>query len=126
MSTKPGNTSAKNIPVKKEKGDIQILWENYLKNTPGRYKILDAYMSFVVMMGVIQFVYCFIIGKEPWATFLAGFISCVGTFVLVANLRIQSNPNNMKEFPKITPERSYADFFICSIILYLFVISFIG
>jgi len=30
MSTKPGNTSAKNIPVKKEKGDIQILWENYL------------------------------------------------------------------------------------------------
>jgi len=40
-------------------------------------------MAFIVMMGVIQFVYCFIIGKEPWATFLAGFISCVGSFVLI-------------------------------------------
>ena len=58
------------------------------ENTPGRYKILDAYMSFVVMMGVIQFVYCFIIGKEPWATFLAGFISCVGTFVLVGKYKL--------------------------------------
>eukprot|EP00833_Pecoramyces_ruminatium_P008891 jgi/Orpsp1_1/1182923/evm.model.c7180000083175.1 len=79
----PVKTETKTKAENKAKGDIQILWENYLKNTPGRYKILDAYMSFVVMMGVIQFVYCFIIGKEPWATFLAGFISCVGTFVLV-------------------------------------------
>ncbi|ORX51843.1 hypothetical protein BCR36DRAFT_582881 [Piromyces finnis] len=123
MSSTKGSSST---TEKNEKSDIQILWDNYIENTPGKYKIMDSYMAFIVMMGVIQFVYCFIIGKEPWATFLAGFISCVGSFVLIANLRIQSNPNNMKEIPKITPERSYADFFVCSVILYLFVISFIG
>ena len=61
----------------------------YTHNTPKRLKIIDAYLTYVFLTGVIQFLYCCMVGTFPFNAFLSGFISCVGSFILGVCLRLQ-------------------------------------
>ncbi|KAG8495815.1 hypothetical protein CXB51_007739 [Gossypium anomalum] len=45
-------------------------------------------------------------------------LSCVGTAVLAVCLRIQVNKEN-KEFKDLPPERAFADFVLCNLVLHL-------
>ncbi|CAK7562887.1 MAG: oligosaccharyltransferase complex subunit epsilon [Sporothrix epigloea] len=66
---------------------IQTLLQNYQKATPQRTKLLDAFMAFLVAVGVLQFVYCVLAGNYPFNAFLSGFSSTVGQFVLTGMSR---------------------------------------
>ena len=61
----------------------------YKSATPTKLKIIDAYLTYVFFTGVIQFVYCCLVGTFPFNAFLSGFISCVGCFILGVCLRLQ-------------------------------------
>merc|ERR1712053_7982 len=93
----------------------------YKSATPTKLKIIDAYLSYVFFTGVIQFVYCCMVGTFPFNAFLSGFISCVASFILGVNLRMQSNPKNAHDFDGILPERAFADFLFAHLILHLVV-----
>jgi oligosaccharyltransferase complex subunit epsilon len=54
----------------------------YRKDTPQLLKIVDVYLFYVLITGIIQFVYCALVGTFPFNSFLSGFISTVGSFVL--------------------------------------------
>merc|ERR1712226_1051549 len=95
-------------------------------NTPTKLKIVDAYLGYIFFTGVIQFVYCCLVGTFPFNAFLSGFISCVASFVLGVNLRMQANPENASSFDNILPERAFADFLFAHIVLHLVVANFIG
>ncbi|KRZ60488.1 Dolichyl-diphosphooligosaccharide--protein glycosyltransferase subunit DAD1 [Trichinella nativa] len=105
---------------------VKSLLTEYKKSTPIRLKLIDAYMLCILLTGIIQFVYCCIVGTFPFNSFLAGFISCVASFVLACSLRIQVNPQNRQQFPGISQERAFADFIFAHVILHLVVINFIG
>ncbi|KAK5003464.1 oligosaccharyltransferase complex subunit epsilon, partial [Cryomyces antarcticus] len=81
------------------------VWNKYVDATPQRVKLIDAFMAFLVAVGVLQFVYCVIVGNYPFNAFLSGFSATVGQFVLTASLRIQTNPENKAEFASISNER---------------------
>jgi hypothetical protein len=51
-------------------------------DTPRGLKLIDAYMVYILLTGIIQFVYVSIAGTFPNNAFLAGFISTVAGFVL--------------------------------------------
>lgn len=119
------------------------LWEEYQARTPQKLKLVDAYLAYIMATGIIQFLYCLLVGTFPFNSFLSGFISCVGSFVLTGEgysnwstpnlllssivcLRIQSNPQNKSHFANISPERAFGDFLIASLVLHLVVINFIG
>uniref|UniRef100_A0A3Q4HPL5 Dolichyl-diphosphooligosaccharide--protein glycosyltransferase subunit DAD1 n=1 Tax=Neolamprologus brichardi TaxID=32507 RepID=A0A3Q4HPL5_NEOBR len=59
--------------------------------------------------------YCLLVGTFPFNSFLSGFISCVGSFILAG-----------KYFLSISPERAFADFLFAHTILHLVVMNFIG
>ncbi|KAI5798973.1 DAD family-domain-containing protein [Geopyxis carbonaria] len=105
---------------------LSSVFSKYVKTTPSRTKLIDAYLAFLVYNGVVQFVYCVIAGNYPFNAFLAGFISAVGQFVLTASLRMQSNPVNKEEFKSVSPERAFADFIFGSVVLHFFCINFIN
>lgn len=63
-------------------------WSEYTKNTPKKLKIIDAYLLYVFLTGVIQFVYCCLVGTFPFNSFLSGFISCVSCFILGGNSNV--------------------------------------
>ena len=113
------------------------LWNAYQKQTPARLKLIDSYLVFIMLSGIIQFVYCILLTNFPFNAFLAGyglkslftfchaddgpcssFSSCVGQFVLTASLRSQVNPANSDEFREVSPER-YAFPAILSLLLNL-------
>ncbi|KAI8822215.1 oligosaccharyl transferase epsilon subunit [Fimicolochytrium jonesii] len=104
---------------------IKRLLTSYRANTPQKLKLIDAYLLFVMLTGIVQFVYVLLAGTFPYNSFLAGFGASVGSFVLAANLRMQVNPRNA-EVMKMSPERAFADFAFASIVLFGFVVNFLG
>ncbi|KAH7100609.1 defender against death DAD protein [Auriculariales sp. MPI-PUGE-AT-0066] len=105
---------------------IQTLLRSYESTTPSRLKLIDAFLVFIMLSGIIQFTYCVLVGNYPFNAFLAGFSSTIGQFVLTASLRSQVNPQNRDQFKSISPERAFADFALGSIVLHFFVFNFLG
>ncbi|XP_047479503.1 dolichyl-diphosphooligosaccharide--protein glycosyltransferase subunit DAD1-like [Penaeus indicus] len=105
---------------------VRNFYDEYMKKTPKKLKIVDAYLFYVLLTGIIQFVYCCLVGTFPFNSFLSGFISTVGCFVLGVSLRLQANPQNKMQFIGISPERGFADFIFAHIILHLVTVNFIG
>ncbi|KAF5774639.1 putative dolichyl-diphosphooligosaccharide--protein glycotransferase [Helianthus annuus] len=93
--------------------------------TPTNLKIIDLYVVFAVFTALIQVVYMAIVGSFPFNSFLSGVLSCVGTAVLAVCLRIQVNKEN-KEFKDLPPERAFADFVLCNLVLHLVIMNFLG
>jgi len=112
---------------KQSAGEIAVgIWQDYLDSTPQRTKLIDTFMAFLVVVGILQFVYCVIVGNYPFNAFLSGFSATVGQFVLTASLRIQTNAANKAEFSSVSPERAFADFIFGSLILHFFCVNFIN
>ncbi|KAI8370518.1 DAD/Ost2 [Radiomyces spectabilis] len=100
--------------------------QSYKKNTPTNLKLIDVYLVYILCSGILQFMYMVAAGTFPYNAFLAGFISTVGSFVLAANLRIQTNAQNTDLFKSISPERAFADFVVCSLLLHFFCVNYLG
>lgn len=64
---------------------ISRFLDEYLSTTPQRLKLLDAYLLYILLTGALQFGYCLLVGTFPFNSFLSGFISCVGSFILAGN-----------------------------------------
>ncbi|RCK67412.1 Dolichyl-diphosphooligosaccharide--protein glycosyltransferase subunit DAD1 [Candida viswanathii] len=108
------------------KSTINTTVSDYFKSLTPRLKLIDFFLTFLVALGVLQFIYVILIGNFPFNAFLGGFISCVGQFVLLVSLRLQINDSNKKLFDGISPERSFGDFIFASLILHFIVIHFIN
>lgn len=61
------------------------LYSDYIKTTPKKIKLIDSYMFYILITGVIQFIYCLLVGTFPFNAFLSGFCSTVTSFVLAGN-----------------------------------------
>ena len=61
---------------------IRRFFDEYSATTPQKLKLVDAYLAYIMLTGIVQFVYCLLVGTFPFNSFLSGFISCVGSFVL--------------------------------------------
>ncbi|KAI9167029.1 Dolichyl-diphosphooligosaccharide--protein glycosyltransferase subunit dad1 [Paramyrothecium foliicola] len=105
---------------------LQNVYNYYLKETPQRTKLIDVFLAFLAVVGGLQFLYCVLAGNYPFNAFLSGFCATVGQFVLTVSLRIQSTEANKSEFPSVSPERAFADFVFCSLILHFFCVNFIN
>ena len=42
---------------------LSILSQKYVANTPSRTKLIDAFLVFLMAVGVLQFVYCVVAGN---------------------------------------------------------------
>ncbi|CAI5478968.1 unnamed protein product [Closterium sp. Yama58-4] len=98
---------------------------NEYSKTPVKLKALDLLVVYALLTAGIQFAYMALVGSFPFNAFLAGLLSCIGTAVLAVCLRMQANKDN-KDFQDLPNERAFADYVLCSLVLYLVVINFIG
>ncbi|KAG8734636.1 oligosaccharyltransferase complex subunit epsilon [Ceratobasidium sp. 428] len=84
---------------------FQQLWKSYQNDTPDRLKLIDAFLVFIMISGIVQFLHCVLVSNFPFNAFLSGFGSTIGQFVLTASLRSQVNPENRTQFKDVSPER---------------------
>lgn len=96
---------------------------DYIKSLTPRSKLIDQFLVFLVLLGVLQFVYVLLIGNFPFNAFLGGFISCVGQFVLTVSLRLQYGS---QKATAVSPERALGEYIFASLILHFIVFHFIN
>ncbi|CCI42408.1 unnamed protein product [Albugo candida] len=117
-----------NPPRIKSNSTLSAIWNDfnhqYRKETPKQLQLLDGFLAYVLATGILQFVYCVLVGNFPFNSFLSGFICTVGVFVLTVSLRMQVDPTN--EFVDRTEQRAFADYLFCNLILFLVVFNFMG
>ena len=51
---------------------LQTLIRNYTATTPARVKLIDAFLLFLLLSGIQQFVYRVVISSYPYNAFLGG------------------------------------------------------
>jgi oligosaccharyltransferase complex subunit epsilon len=73
------------------KGTLEQLIDSY-RSTPVKVKIMDVYLVYVLLTGIAQFAYCLLVGTFPFNSFLSGFISTVGCFVLTGSSGASQDP----------------------------------
>lgn len=61
---------------------LNKFYDEYVHNTPKKLKLVDAYLVYIVLTGITQFVYCCLVGSFPFNSFLSGFISTISCFIL--------------------------------------------
>ncbi|KAK2612443.1 Dolichyl-diphosphooligosaccharide-protein glycosyltransferase subunit dad1 [Conoideocrella luteorostrata] len=132
-TSSPGPASSSTVKSPANKGNranwddvLMNIYQYYTKETPQRTKLIDVFLSFLVLVGGLQFLYCVLAGNYPFNAFLSGFCATVGQFVLTVSLRIQTTAANKSDFPSVSPERAFADFVVCSLILHFFCVNFIN
>lgn len=61
---KPATSSSGNVRSAQDLQEIGVgMWNKYVDETPQRVKLLDAFLVFLIAVGVLQFVYCVIAGN---------------------------------------------------------------
>ena len=101
---------------------FQLTYNDYVKTLTPRLQLIDTFLAFLVLLGVLQFVYVIVVGDFPFNAFLGGFISCVGQFVLAVLLRLQ-----VVDLPKEEANNYvFGEFVFASLILHFIVFHFIN
>ena len=67
------HTPSSTKPASPSSVALQSLWNAYLDTTHTRLKFIDAFLVFLILSGVIQFVYCVLVTSFPFNAFLAGY-----------------------------------------------------
>ena len=67
---------------------LRQLNDEYQASTPKKLKLIDAYLFYVLLTGIVQFAYCLLVGTFPFNSFLSGFISTVGSFILAGQFPV--------------------------------------
>ncbi|EEU45966.1 uncharacterized protein NECHADRAFT_78998 [Fusarium vanettenii 77-13-4] len=119
--------AAASQPKAKKSGDswdkvLQNIYDHYIQDTPQRTKLIDVFL----VPGASCETHQILTSTQPFNAFLSGFSATVGQFVLTASLRVQTSQSNKTEFPSVSPERAFADYVVCSLILHFFCVNFIN
>jgi oligosaccharyltransferase complex subunit epsilon len=56
----------------KARSPVESLWKAYSEETPDRLKFVDSFLLFLMLSGIVQFLYCILVINYPFNAFLAG------------------------------------------------------
>ncbi|EPX75278.1 oligosaccharyltransferase epsilon subunit [Schizosaccharomyces octosporus yFS286] len=110
---------------------LDAFFSSYNKNTNSSLKTIDSFLGFLVVLGGLQFLYAILVGTYPFNSFLSGFISCVGQFVITVGFRMSltsqdENGVKSKWSPFSSNKRAFLEFCFSSIVLHFFAVNFLG
>lgn len=60
--------------TQKAQSPIHTLWKAYNEETSDRLKFIDAFLLFLMLSGIVQFLYCILVTNFPFNAFLAGYV----------------------------------------------------
>eukprot|EP00890_Picochlorum_soloecismus_P001755 jgi/Picsp_1/2580/NSC_00811-R1_dolichyl-diphosphooligosaccharide--protein glycosyltransferase subunit dad1 len=104
-------------------GEIRKTLANKYTKTPIKIKVLDAFAATALTTALLQFLYALLVGSFPFNAFLAGFFSCIGSFVLTLCLRLQISEGYVASKSQ---ERAFVDYVLAMTTLFLAAWCYIG
>lgn len=112
---------------------LRQFWNRYKTETSSKLKIIDGFLLYCLLITWVQVLYFGIAGDYPRNSLLSGLASSVGSFTITCNplhsqslvcFRKQFNPDT--KYMQISDERTFWEYLICMIVLFLTVVNFIG
>jgi oligosaccharyltransferase complex subunit epsilon len=115
------STSSTSAPTQTQlQNSLSTLVHNYKTTTSTRIKLIDSFLLFFLLSGVLTFAYRVLITSYPYYAFAGGRVECsnltqkltcsfgafVGQFCLLAGLRAQVAPGRDAEFKEVSEKRS--------------------
>ena len=85
---------------------------------------MDAYILFCGAILATLFVFLMLVGSFPFNSFLSAFFCTAGSAALAWSLRL--NLTMSKDFHQRTPERAFAEFVFCNLLLFLAALNYMG
>jgi hypothetical protein len=67
---------------------LQELWRAYRDTTESRLKIVDAFLVFIMLSGVFQFLYFVLVTDFPFNAFISGYVTLHLVFVQQILIRV--------------------------------------
>jgi hypothetical protein len=74
------SASSSSAAASASKVALHTLWGAYLNTTSSRLKLVDSFLVFLILSGVVQFVYCVLVTSFPFNAFLSGCVLCGAVF----------------------------------------------
>ena len=68
------SSQAVNSPASQLQSSLQTLTQNYSTTTPSRVKLIDSFLFFLLLSGILQFSYRILITSYPYNAFLGGYV----------------------------------------------------
>jgi DAD family. len=68
---------------------VQTLWKAYNEQTPDRLKFIDSFLVFIMLSGIMQFLYCILVTNFPFNAFLSGYVFHSNQRCVVRDLPLQ-------------------------------------
>ena len=82
---------------------VSDFWKKYEKTTPTKIKLIDGFLAYVLATGILQFIYCALVGTFPFNSFLSGFVCTVGVFVLAGECALPRCRSRCHDSPLCAP-----------------------
>jgi oligosaccharyltransferase complex subunit epsilon len=60
---------------------LQTLISNYASTTPARLKLIDSFLLFCLLSGILQFAYRILVTSFPYNAFLGGYVPSLSSRV---------------------------------------------
>jgi oligosaccharyltransferase complex subunit epsilon len=67
-------TSATSETADQLSNSLSVLSHNYAQTTPPRVKLIDTFLLFCLMSGVLQFAYRVLVSSYPYNAFVGGYV----------------------------------------------------
>ena len=67
---------------------FESLWTAYSDHTSKRLKFIDAFLVFLMLSGIAQFLYCILVTNFPFNAFLAGLVPRYPSLKALLTVRI--------------------------------------
>ncbi len=74
-------------PPKASSNVVLSLWKSYNEQTSDRLRFIDAFLVFLMLTGIAQFLYCILVTNFPFNAFLAGFVSFARQPITITHLQ---------------------------------------
>jgi len=104
---------------------VQKVKADYAKSKTKKLMMIDGFLCYAVVTGLVQMVYMLLVGTFPFNSFLSSFICHLGIFACGVSLRLQLTSTS-GEFKGANQETSFGDFAFCCLVLLFVVFSFLG
>jgi len=112
---------------------MEEFFGKYGAQTSRRVKVIDAFCIFLLLLTIVPFGYCALVGNFPMNSLLASIFAPLGTLIFTVCLRLHVHKEDAKhekekedDFKPVTEGKAFWEYLFCFVTFYIAIINFLG
>ena len=98
---------------------IKAFQKGYSSGTTPKQRLIDRFLVFLVIVGVLQSAYCAVSGAYPLNAFLGSVFCSFGLFACTLALRMHTDPANKQQFFGKSGQEAFLEYIFACVVLFV-------